>query len=241
VLALACGGWLAMHASPSHAADHLDSPNLMTNPLADINDVYAWMTPDALNVNLAMSVSPADPGTMAMPFTRHFSPTILYVFHVTSIAAFGMTGTETKVICRINSDTNGECWVGNQDYVNGDPSNPSGTTSKDGKVRLFAGLRSDPFFFDLQGLRDAVSTLAGTTLTLDTAGCPQVTDTFATNVRKQLQETPTVVQAPCTAGNKDCFATLNAKLIVLSIDKSLLNLSGHEILSVWASTNMVAP
>jgi hypothetical protein len=231
-----------MHTSPSHAADHFDSPTLMNNPLADINDVYAWMTPDALSVNLAMSVSPADPGTMAMPFARHFSPTILYVFHVTSIASFGTTGTETKVICRINSDTDGECWVGDVDYVHGDPSKPTGATSSDTKIHLFAGLRSDPFFFDLQGFRDAVSTIAGTAgLATDAAGCPQVTDAYVASLWTQLKETPAVVQPPCTVGNKDCFATLNSKVIVLQVDKSLLNLSGKTMLTVWGSTNMVAP
>ena len=41
---LAVGALLVSHTS--HAADHLDSPGVMTNRMADLNDVYAWMTSD---------------------------------------------------------------------------------------------------------------------------------------------------------------------------------------------------
>jgi hypothetical protein len=246
VAALGLGAWLVVHSSTSHAADHLDSPTLATNPMADINDVYAWMTPDLLKVNLAMSISPGDDGSSAnMPpsygSTRHFGPSILYVFHVTSLAQYGMAGQETDVICKLASDTSAECWVGTADYVQGDPSNPAGITSTDGKIRLFAGLRSDPFFFNLQGFRDAISlveTSAGT-LTFDTAGCPQLNDTTGLALRTKLQEGAQAgAAAPCATNSADCFAHLNSKVIVLQIDKNLLNLNNHTLLSVWASTHM---
>jgi hypothetical protein len=243
VIAAGFAGWLIVHTTPSHAADHLDSPTLAANPMADINDVYAWMTPDALNVNLAMSVSPNDPGTMAMPNMRHFSPSILYTFHVTSTPGVGMAGMETLVTCRMNSDTDAECWVGTLDYVHGDPSNTAGVASADGKVKLFAGLRSDPFFFNLQGFRDAVSFVEGAgTLATDAAGCPQLTDVIGGMVRNKLTEAAQpAAGAPCATDSKDCFAHLNAKIILVQIDKTLLNQSGKTMLSVWASTNMVGP
>ena len=140
-----------------HAADHLDSSTLATNPLGDLNDVYVWMNGDASTVNLAMTVSPADPGD------RAFGPDVQYVFHVTSKSGLGVLvpdGNETRVICTFESATSAQCWIadgtGTKDYVTGDPSNAAGIKSTSGKVRLFAGRRSDPFFFNLQGFRDAV-------------------------------------------------------------------------------------
>lgn len=242
--AIALGLGALLLAPTSRAADHGDSPNLLTNPMADIADLYAWMTPDVTKVNLAMTVSPFDDGKAGgTPSTRHFGPSILYVFHVNSIAMYGdQSPTETKVICRFNSDTDGECWVGDKAYIHGDPSNPAGATNADGSIRMFAGLRSDPFFFNLQGFHDAISTVqsAASTLTFDTAGCPQLNDATGATLRSKLQEGPqATAAAPCPTNNADCFIDKNVKGIVLQIDKNLLNVNGHTLLSVWASTNMV--
>jgi len=237
-VALGLGGAALLVAHNSQAADHLDSPTLATEPLADINDVFVWMTPDATKVNLAMSVSPGDDGTMP------FSPSVLYVFHVSSVMAVGQAGTETQVICKFNNNTDGACWIGaspSKDYVSGDPSNTAGITSASGKVRLFAGLRSDPFFFNLQGFLDTVKTVDNATgLTADAAGCPQLDDATGGALRGLLQEPANAsAAAPCATDSNDCFAHLNAKLIVLQIDKTLLNVSGQTTLAVWGSTNMV--
>ena len=51
-------------------------------PMADIADVYAWITSDATKVNLALTVSPADDGM------RHFGPAVVYAFHVNSRDGF---------------------------------------------------------------------------------------------------------------------------------------------------------
>ena len=251
-LALAGGaaalGLAALLIAPSsHAADHGDSPTLANNPMADINDVFAWMTPDLTKVNLVMTISPFDDGrgpqaTPTTPSTRHFGPSILYTFHVNSVPGFGMAGTETKVICRFNSDTDGECWVRDKAYVHGDPSNTAGVASTDGSVKMFAGLRSDPFFFNLQGFHDAISTvgtLAGT-LTFDTSGCPQISDAQGLALRNALKEPASAMaMAPCPTNNADCFVDKNVKAIVLQVDKTLLNSGTNTMLSVWASTNMV--
>lgn len=219
----------------SKAADHLDAPATMANPMADIADVYAWMTPDGSDVNLAMTVSPADDST------RHFGPSVLYTFHVTSTPGFTMPGTEMNVICKLSSDTMAQCWIGTVDYVTGDPSNTAGVTSTDGRVKLFAGTRSDPFFFNLQGFRDAVTTVEGAAggLTFNAAGCPTIDNNTGAALRGLLQEgAQTTAGAPCSTTSADCFAALNVKVILLQIDKKLLNVGTNTVLGVWASTNM---
>ncbi len=244
--ALGLGALLVAHTS--QAADHLDGPAASGNPMADIGDVYAWMTTDASKVNLAMTVSPGDDGT------RHFGPTIQYAFHVTAQSGYGKaTGAvETNIICTFASDTSAQCWVGSGtgasgDYVTGDASAATGITSADGKFKVFAGHRADPFFFDLNGFRDAVTaveTKCGDAqcsgLTFDLAGCPTLDGGTATALVHTLQETSSAnAQAPCTGANNvaDCFAALNVMAIVVQVDKTLLSSSTNPLLSVWGSTH----
>jgi hypothetical protein len=82
------------HAADA-AAGPLGSATLAASPLADINDVHAWM--EGSTLNLAMSVSPAD--TPA----QKFGPEIQYVFHVHSKPMYGAlmpgTGALTRVLC----------------------------------------------------------------------------------------------------------------------------------------------
>jgi hypothetical protein len=242
---------LLVTQAPTHAADHLDAPAASANPMADITDVYAWMDTGANNVNLIMDVSPGDPGGGA----RSFGPSILYVFHVTSFAAYGAalgaTGTTTEVICKFDSDTSASCWVGTKGYVHGDPSTM--VSSTDGKIKLFAGRRSDPFFFNFNGFKDAqayVKANAGTIAAVgsaDAAGCPTnaaVLAGAAGSARAYLSEAAqgSNGHAPCngsqtTGATQDCFQLLDVHAIVLQVDKSLLNTGTNTILGVWASTN----
>jgi hypothetical protein len=231
---------------PTRAADHLDAPAASTNPMADITDVFAWMSSDASKVNLVMDVSPGDDGT------RHFDSSVQYVFHVTShpgasaAVAFGAPGTESKVICTFASDTSIQCWVRGsgmtKDYVAGDPSDPAGLESADHKIKVFAGTRSDPFFFNLQGFRDAVATVdaaeaGGALPPLDAAGCPPL-GAGAGPIAAKLGEGPqATAAAPCPTDNADCFVNLNVKAIVVQVDKSLLNDGSNFVLSVWGSTH----
>jgi hypothetical protein len=231
----------------SHAADHLDSPATQGNPMADIADVYAWMTSDMSKVNLAMTVSPVDDGS------RHFDKSIQYVWHVTShpgatvVSAFPAQGTETNVICTFTTDTSVQCWVAQgttvKDYVTGDPSG-NGVTSTDGKLEVFAGTRSDPFYFNLGGFKLAEKTVeqAGSAITLDAAGCPQLDGGTVTALDTLLStapgsDVPVTSTVSCPGGQIDCFATLNVKAIVVQLDKSLLLQNPDFLLSVWASTH----
>ncbi|HEX4452928.1 MAG TPA: DUF4331 family protein, partial [Kofleriaceae bacterium] len=185
--------------------------------------------------------------------TRHFDNSLQYAFHVVShpganaAAAFGKAGTETSVICTFASDTSIQCWValGTQvlDYVTGDPSvSGVGATSADGKIKVFAGTRSDPFYFNLGGFKEAVETVeaagsAGMIGSADAAGCPALTTPQVMALDAMLSTTPAVAEAPCGSGAIDCFSSLNVKAIVLQVDKSLL-LNGSDItISVWGSTH----
>jgi hypothetical protein len=216
----------------------------MTNAMGDIGDVYAWTNGSGTitNVNLAMTVSPADMGS------NSFGPSIQYVFHATSHAgtsnavAFADPGTESKVICTFTSNTAAKCWVVQgttvKDYVSGDPS--TAMTSADGKMKVFAGRRSDPFFFNLAGFKTAVMAVENNAaaLTFDAAGCPAVPTATAALLRGALTTASPVAVGPCPANQADCFKNFDVMAIVLQVDKSLLLQNTDHLLSVWGSTHM---
>ena len=241
---MAAGALVLSHKS--HAADHLDSPSVQmpANQMADIGDVYSWMTSDGAKINFAMTVSPADMGTNA------FGPSVQYVWHVTThpgatnAAAFGKPGAETKLICTFASNTSAKCWVVEgttvKDYVTGDPS--TAMTSTDGKLKVFAGRRSDPFFFNLAGFKNAVGAaeqLLGTGMADLRAGdgCLELTATQAATAQTLLGSTSVAAVAPCPANQRDCFANFNVMAIVVQADKSLFLHDPDHLLSVWGSTH----
>jgi hypothetical protein len=231
---LACGAstaGLIGAARPAHASDHQDSPAVKSDPAADINDVYEWV--EGSNVVLAMTVFPdAMPATDAGASSA-FSNVVQYVFHTTSQASFGAaTSVEEDIICTFDATQKISCWVGTDDYVTGTANSTAGVVSADGKLKVFAGLVADPFFFNLDGFNATVATVdsvAGS-LTFDPAGCPLLDPATAASLDSELQS------APDGGTAVDHFADFDGLAIVISVDKSLLT-KGGPVVAEWASTN----
>lgn len=219
----------------ARSADHLDAPAVSADPAADINDVYSWV--DGSNVVFAMTVYPLAGANDAG--TPSFSDQVQYVFHTQSSAAYPQTpGAETNIISQFGTDGKIQLWVGNSEYVTGDASSATGLASADGKVKVFAGLRADPFFFNLAGFRAAVAAVdeqeeAGIVnpSIFNDAGCPNIGAGTATALQNLLSKDP-ADGGPA----QNFFATANTLAIVVSVDKSLVN-SGGPIMGVWGSTN----
>ncbi len=215
-------------ARPAPAADHKDAPGTVAEPAADINDVYTWM--EGNNMVLSMTVFPfADA-------TAKFSDKVQYVFHVTSGAAFGEKKNPTNVICTFTAAQVASCWVGTTEYATGDAST-AGITSTSGKVKVFAGRRADPFFFNLGGFNDTahkVGVAAPSLTPYDGSKCPTVDMATSIALTNTLKETATT-DVPARTITDD-FATASGLAIVVSVDKTLLTTGGPAV-SVWASTN----
>jgi hypothetical protein len=212
----------------AHSADHLDSPATQADPTSDINDVYTWM--DTGNVVLAMTLYPNAPSTAL------FSDATQYVFHTGSAAAYGTAPAATyDIICTFSGTTAPQtitCWGGTNEYVTGNASATTGLVSADSKFKVFAGLRADPFFFNLDGFHAATETVANATgLTFNDAGCPLLDPGTAGALVGDLTHNP----ADGGAAN-DFFAPFNALAIVVSIDKSLVSSGTDGIVSVWGGT-----
>ncbi len=212
---------------PVRAADHADGPAAKADPSADITDVFAWMSADAQKVYLVMDL------VRNATTASKFSDSVQYIFHTTSLGSFGTSASpEVNVICTFNAAQKIQCWAGNAEYVAGDASSVNGLASADGKLKVFAGLRNDPFFFNLAGFQatGAAVAAAANSLTFDQAGCPALDEATATTLVTQLQT------APGGGPAIDNFANFNVLAIVVAVDKSIVTKNGP-IMSVWGSTN----
>jgi hypothetical protein len=214
------------------ASDHVDAPGTMADATSDITDLYAWT--GGAQSYLVLAVNPgAATGTA-------FSNALQYVFHTRSMASFGATtGTDLTIMCTFDTATpqNISCWAGSE-YVHGDASATTGLTSASGKLKVFAGLRDDPFFFNLGGFHDAEADVeaASPSLTFDAAGCPDLTSAGSTALVRDISGS-----SHGTGPAVDYFApgssySGNVLAIVLQIDTTILT-AGGPIVSVWASTN----
>lgn len=139
------------------SADHFDSPS-RTDPFlagrttqadvaADIADVFAWY--DATNVYAAVTFHNLN-GT--------YDRNLLYGLNISTSAP--ATSSDLQIRWRFGPATNGTgsgISIENLPGVGGALVGPvEAILSKDG-VRAYAGVRDDPFFFDLQGFRETRS------------------------------------------------------------------------------------
>lgn len=139
---------LATGIGAACAADHRDSPLTTADPAADINDVYAFVNPnDADEVILVATVLP-----VANANSR-FSDAVSYRFNISNGSDGGDTTITctfpeeaTRVLCRNEGDTL---------YAEGN----LGEIVDADELRVFAGLRDDPFFFDLDAFNETRNTL----------------------------------------------------------------------------------
>jgi len=209
----------------AQAADHIDSPAATAEPTADITDLFAWMDEDAEKLNLVLNVNPFAGEESA------FSDAVQYVFHVSSAPGYGEEAINTDIICSFYAKNRVECWAGDE-YVEGNPTKGEGITADNSKLRVYAGLRNDPFFMEFSGFLNTVATVTSVAgdLAFDEQGCPAVdADTSAVLVN-MLQTGNDGVEA------SDFFKDVNILSLVIQIDKSVIN-AGGPILGVWASTH----
>jgi hypothetical protein len=149
-------GSLLFGASAAQAADHLDpSARVSTTPgnSADIADVFAWHT--AADGNLVVAMTFAGP-VASDAFTGDRD--VLYAIHIDGNDA--MHDPDVTVWARFGQDSEGNWGV----RFDGIPGAGGAVVGRVGSIidlagaKAYAGVREDPFFFDLQGFRDTLMT-----------------------------------------------------------------------------------
>jgi hypothetical protein len=219
---LAGVGAITTIATLALAADHRDAPGAKADPARDITDVYTWV--DGANLVFVMNVFPN------ATIEAKFSDKLQYVFHTTNGKMFGEKTTPLDIICTFDAAQMVSCWAGDE-YVKGDASKTEGISSASGKLKVFAGLRDDPFYFNLSGFNAAAKFVTDNAamLQFDMAGCPQLDAATSMAAVKTLQENGMGMPG------KDDFEGQNVLSLVVSIDKALLGEAGPYV-SVWAGT-----
>jgi hypothetical protein len=203
------------------ASDHLDSPTVIADPSADIGDTFGWTSADGHRLNLIMDI-----------VGRRFSDKLQYVFHVDSGSEFGNTSSSILIICQFDVASTVECWAGSADYLHGDASKTEGIEGQNGRFRVFAGLRDDPFFNNVKGTRAALG-LADAALQhgtkMDSAGCPLFDEPTSKKILDLWKHTD---GGPAT----NFLAGWKSSSLVISVDLNLVS-SGGKLLAVWGAVH----
>ena len=219
---LLLAGALALSPLPALASDHLDTSAVVADPRADIGDLFAWTSPDGKRLNLVMTI-----------VGKSFSDRLTYAFHVDSGARFGATTQGVTITCRIGAEA--DCRAGDV-AVRGDASDPKGIASADGRLRVFAGPRDDPFFNNVRGSRDAfnfaAAALAKGAAARDAAGCPRFDGVTAYEIQDRWRYTDGGMP-------KNFLAGWTPMALVVSVDLSVVA-KGGKALAVWGATSSAA-
>ena len=218
-LGLTAGVAIAVGGGPSgaDAADHLDAPGL-TPPGGDVRldltDIYAFRaaggrTALVLNVNgfsKAGQQATFATGVPSVAATKRVS----YNFRVDNngdakqdvVLSVTFGNPNKQGVQKLQVRRNGKL------ILNGKTSPFGKVVANRGRgVRAFAGMRDDPFFFDLDGFLNILSSQPGKSF------------------------------LGCTSSRPDKFAGSNVSSIVLELNRSLLTRRGSSKIGVWATTN----
>jgi hypothetical protein len=156
-LAMLAGAFTLYGAHASRGSDHLDSPAVQGRPGADITDVYAFPAADNdANVVLVMDVHPVIPAGQGR--STFFDPGVMYQLKIDNtgdhvedqVIQFGAEGTGKDQTIDVygpgkpSHTGTMSAWIDKAGSVGYDK-----TATFSNGVKVFAGPRKDPFFFDL--------------------------------------------------------------------------------------------
>ena len=158
-LVIAGAGSLGVALRSSLASDHQDTPEVELHPRLDINDVYAFPGSNADRIALVLTTS--SPLTPAASVGAAFDPDILYQIKVDNTGdgvedlvlqfTFDGDGAGQHVTMHgpVAPDQSGRLntIVASGPTLTGATNTVLGSA---GGVQLFAGIRDDPFFIDLE-------------------------------------------------------------------------------------------
>ena len=142
-------------ASLALAADHNEATGTMADEIADLDDLYVWVTADN---KLAVIVTFGGPGDDPAAPPGAFDADVLYTIHLDNDAD---NLPDQDILVRFAQDSLGD-WGVQFEGIPGGTGTVSGavqTTIDAGNgLSAIAGVFDDPFFMDSTGLADTVTT-----------------------------------------------------------------------------------
>jgi len=219
-------GTLAL-ARPTIASDHQDTPEVELSPRMDINDVYAFPGTSADRIVLVMTTS--SPLTPAQSASASFDPNLLYQIKIDNNGdgvedkviqvTFRGTGSAQQVTVRGPVAPNEPGTLNT--LITSGTSVAGGTNQSIGSatgMQVFAGLRDDPFFLDLEQFFRIVPDRKPVSGGLS-----------------QLPDTPSASAFRAKGQAVDYLRGVNALAIVLEMPTSMLTAGGTPKLGVWGT------
>ena len=211
----------------SWGSDHQDTPEVELSPRMDVNDVYAFPGSSADRIVLVLTTS--SPITPAQSAAAAFDPNLLYqlkidntgdgvedkVFQIT----FSGTGTNQQVTVR---GPVAPAQTGTMNTLVSSGTSTTGATNTNlgsaSGVQVFAGIRDDPFFLDLEQFFRIVPDRKPVS-----GGLSQLPD----------QPTASAFRAPGQA--VDYLRGINTLAIVLEMPTAMLTDGGNKKIGVWGT------
>ncbi|MBD5604063.1 MAG: DUF4331 family protein [Candidatus Eremiobacteraeota bacterium] len=214
---------------PGLASDHQDTLRAVAKPGADITDMYVFPAKDPRDVVFALDVHPLVPRGLAA--TASFDPGVLYQIKIDTVGDY-----REHVVLQFKAEGAGTkqriIFSGPVAAIPGTISTmlgkPLGTTTYGvpvalpGGIRLFAGPRKDPFYFDL-------------------------TQFFKIDPDRNFSYHPKADVPPASATcfrtpGIDYFASFNVLSIVVEMPRATLtNARNHGRINVWATPSVSQP
>ena len=141
------------------SSDHQDTPEVELSPRMDVNDVYAFPAADTSRIVLVMTTS--SPITPAASATAAFDPDLLYQLKIDNtgdavedlVIQFYANGSTTSQTINMIGPVAPAVKGANTTIVSASPtlSGPINTIMGSATgVQLYAGIRDDPFYLDLE-------------------------------------------------------------------------------------------
>lgn len=203
---------LALSLAPcwSWAADHADAPSSALDPSADITDIFVFREGGRLVGAICFGGAPVPRARVDGP-TGRYDPNVLFSYE---IDLNGDAQPEHEILIRYGRNAKGEAGVQFENLPGAGAKFVSGPVEKvisaPSGLRVYTGLRDDPFFFDFVGF---TATLAS----FNSSDKPKGTLMFD-NAR-------------------DSFAFRNLTAIVFEMDPTLVVPEPGKLVRVWATAN----
>ena len=227
VAAIAAASATLTIARSTRASDHQDTPEVELSPRMDINDVYAF--PGSSPDRIALVLTTSSPITPAQSAAAAFDPNLLYQLKIDNTG----DGVEDKVIQVTFSGTGANQQVlvrgpvapaqaGTMNtLVTSGPSVTGAANTNLGSasgMQVFAGIRDDPFFLDLEQFFRIVPDRKPVSGALS-----------------QLPDQPTASSFRAPGQAVDYLRGINTLAIVVEMPTAMLTDGGAKKIGVWGT------
>ena len=217
----------AISAATLFASDHQDTPEVELSPRMDINDVYAFPGASADRIVLVLTTS--SPITPAQSASASFDPNLLYQLKIDNtgdgvedrVLQFTFTGTGANQQIQVRGPVAPAAVGMINSVVDASPSLTGAVNSTLGSatgLQVFAGLRDDPFFLDLEQFFRIVPDRKPVSGPLS-----------------QLPETPSASAWRPVGQAVDYLRGINTLAIVVELPVSMLTAGGQPKIGVWGT------